>query len=121
MEAARHTMTKAQDPVSLLSLPTTWDGYKDMLDVGFLQTTGGSLPKGPFVVRVSLPLTFAAGAPFYLHVTNKDDTFTLLISNDGIVNQLLTYMKEDREVFYWAEVLEGGQINFDTLTECPGW
>jgi hypothetical protein len=106
---------------SLLNLPRAWDGFQDMLDVGFLQTTSGPLPNGPFVVRVSLPLMFAPGAPFYLHVTNRDDTFTLLISHEEIVDQLLTYMKEDRVAFYWAEVMEGGQINFDTLSECRGW
>ena len=98
---------------------------------GFVQLSECPLPPmdDPFVVRVSVPL-FLGDVPFYLYISNEDQSFEFVVADDGVVQELMTEMNRDADapdtamcpfMFCWAEVLERGEINFDTKTPCPGF
>ena len=92
-----------------------------MHETGFVQTAFGPVDTNPFVVLVSIPLRFEPGVPFYLYVRDANLQIEILIADDPIVDLLLVTAPGLRTFFCWAEISKGGQINFDTETDCPGW
>ena len=107
--------------MSPLLLSSGWAGLDDLRKLGFVQTSFGPVATNPFVVKVSLPLRFEEGVPFYLYVCDANRQIELLISADSVVDELLQSLKGNRLYYCWAELSENGKINFDTETECPGW
>lgn len=115
------TIPMSTKPECLLALTGAWPNIPTLREAGFVQTSTSRLPVDPFVVQVSLPFYLSDGVPFYLHVRDQHGQFEILISEETLVDTLLSFMGSNRQQFYWAEVMKGGQINFDTITECPGW
>ena len=107
-----------------------WDKMPLLRKHGFVQVTDSPLPpiELPYPVKVCVPQYFEGSVPFYLYITNQDQSVQFVVSDESLVDELLAAMTDHpsepdglgaSSMYCWAETLAGGMVNFDTETVCP--
>ena len=110
-------MVLSQNSQNNLVLHRDWLGISMLKDHGFVQTNLGLIGTNPFQIKVTLPMVFPQGVPFYLHLADQKGQFELLLSENYLVDLLLAEFTTKRYIQCMATVSVLGDLNIDTKTE----